>query len=1029
MEDEPASDPAPRRPDSGLGLSGRVALAATVQAVSGEAPAPDRLGAYAVTQRLGRGAFGDVYLGHDTALKRDVALKLLRDQTAEDATARLRREAQAMAALDHPALLTVYGLGEHEGRVFIAMEYAERGTLRDWLQAQPRSTEEIVRQVVLAARGLHAAHAVGFVHRDVKPSNILIGADGQARVSDFGLVFSGVGTTMMTPEGSEGTETALGGTPPYMAPELFDGASPSPQTDAFALGITLYEALFDARPKGRHLEHTHPPIPARRPRPAVSVPEWLRDVVAKALYTDPLHRHASLAEMADALERGLGQRARQRRAVASTLVVAIAVGLGWTASDAGASDPCTGAAEALADVWNARTAAALETTVLGRGVPFATSSWRSVHGALETYADAWATAHTEACRATSIRGERSEAMLDAAMRCLDNRKRALAAFVEVLRVGDANTLATAPLAAANLPSLEACEDLEQLRAADAAPPPAQREAIDALDDAVAQADALRRTGPARAAKARLDDIAGAIDATGYAPLQQRFRFARASVASVLDDTPAETRALLAAYGTAARSAQRTDALRAARRLAVALASSDDHDAGARWIDLAEAAADPRDPPTTKAELALSTSGVQQLAGNFDAAVASGRTAVEQMEAAVGPEGLRLVDALRVLANALDDRGDAEDAAPIFARASRIAEASLGADHPVAAELRLAQASQACQREDEARCTLLATGVLEVYEAAFGPDHGRLCNPLTLLGHAAYDRGDLDAAEAAFVRANAIATADPDLASDTVRLHTLAGLSEVALARGNIEESAQRAEAAVDLARAALPAGHPRLAETLSNLARVRSRQGAYARALTLTEEVDNILVAALGLDSVERIIPLGVQCEALLFLDRPADAMAVSRTQLRLIETAFGPKDPFAAMPHHNLGLAAEALEDFEAAERSYDASLRLVEGAGDPEAVELTYPLTGLGRVYIAAGRPSDALPPLERALRLAKGQPQMVVDAQVALVEALLASNGSRARARRLADEATVTLRSLGGPSLETLAELNALRERSGL
>ncbi|MEM6295356.1 MAG: serine/threonine-protein kinase [Myxococcota bacterium] len=1024
MDDEPASDPAPRRPDSGLGLSGRVALAATVQAVSGEAPPPDRLGGYAVTRRLGRGAFGDVYLGRDLELERDVALKLLRDPTATDATARLRKEAQAMAALAHPALLTVYGLDQHEGRVFIAMEYAERGTLRDWLQAAPRSTEAIVSQLILAARGLHAAHVAGFVHRDVKPSNILIGADGRARVSDFGLVFSGPSVTMMSDEGSDGTETALGGTPPYMAPELFDGAAPSTRTDAFALGITLYEALFEARPKARHLARTHPPIPTRRTRPDGPVPQWLHDVLARALQTDPARRHDSLDALADDLERGLGQRARRTRLGASVLVVSFAVGMGWAASASGTADPCTGAAESLAGIWDAPTAQALEASVLSRPEPFAAASWKSVRAGLDAYASAWTEAHTEACRATSVRGERSADMLDAAMVCLDDRKRNLAAFVDVLEAGSAQTLAKAPVAAAALPSLGPCSDLDQLQSATPRPPEASRASIEALEDAVAHADALRRTGSARAAQARLDEIAEAVDASDYAPLQQRARFARASAASALGDGAAEVSALLAAYGVAARMGRRTDTLEAARRVAVALAWDEDHEAGARWLELAKASSDPADPAQRRATLALSTSSVLLLAGDVDRSVTAGRAAVAQMEAAVGPEGLRLVDALRPLAHALAERDEFEEAAGLYNRAYRIVEASVGADHPLAAEVRLAQASQACEREDHEVCTTLATSVLDVYEAAFGPEALRLCDPLTLLGNAAYDRGELEAAHALLSRANAIAAADANAASNTSRLPTLAGLSEVALARGDIETSARHAEAAVDLARAALPADHPRLARPLSNLARVRSRQGDHARALTLTETVDTLLVRSFGPDSPERILPLGVQCEALLYLERPADAMAVARTQLRLIQSTYGEDDPFAAMPQYNLGFAAEALNDLDAAQRFYEASLDLLEGAGDPEAVELTYPLTGLARAYVGAKRPSEALAPLERALTLANGQPQMVADAQVVLVEALLASGGDRVRARKLADEAAVTLRQLGGPSLETLDELNTLR-----
>ncbi|MCA9705886.1 MAG: serine/threonine protein kinase [Myxococcales bacterium] len=144
-------------------------------------------GAYRVLRRLGGGGMGVVYLAEHMELERRVALKLHLGSVASHELARLRREARVMAKLSHPNVLTVHGVGTHEGRMFIAMEFAEGGTLTDWIEGGPHHWRETVEMLVQAGRGLAAAHHVGVVHRDFKPDNVLIGADGRPRVADFGL--------------------------------------------------------------------------------------------------------------------------------------------------------------------------------------------------------------------------------------------------------------------------------------------------------------------------------------------------------------------------------------------------------------------------------------------------------------------------------------------------------------------------------------------------------------------------------------------------------------------------------------------------------------------------------------------------------------------------------------------------------------------------------------------------------------------------------------------------------------------------
>lgn len=174
--------------------------------------APSHIGRYHVEEPLGSGGVGVVYAARDPKLGRRVAVKLLRpDHDARDpvrAGERLREEAQAMARLAHPNVVTVYDVGEHDGDVYIAMELVEGRSLRDWLTDTARPWREVLGMYFQAGRGLAAAHDAGLVHRDFKPPNVLVGHDGRARVVDFGLASSGPGVGVPSADDADGLEQA-----------------------------------------------------------------------------------------------------------------------------------------------------------------------------------------------------------------------------------------------------------------------------------------------------------------------------------------------------------------------------------------------------------------------------------------------------------------------------------------------------------------------------------------------------------------------------------------------------------------------------------------------------------------------------------------------------------------------------------------------------------------------------------------------------------------------------------------------------
>ena len=281
-----------------------------------------QLGQYTIETAIGAGGMGTVFRAVDTRLHRPVAIKFLSDDLA-DAAARRRfqREAQMASSLNHPHILTVYDVGEFDGRQYLVTEFVDGGTLKNWIQREPRNWEDVAQLLTGVADGLATAHQAGILHRDIKPDNILVTSSGYAKLADFGLAKLEDRPALSATRTLTEEQTRKGiilGTIAYMSPEQASGNTLDARSDMFSFGVVLYEMLAGRRPfhAATSLELLQQVIHAKPAPLSDDIPEPLRALVTKALEKDPADRYPSMRELVAALraaQRPSGQGAAAPR--------------------------------------------------------------------------------------------------------------------------------------------------------------------------------------------------------------------------------------------------------------------------------------------------------------------------------------------------------------------------------------------------------------------------------------------------------------------------------------------------------------------------------------------------------------------------------------------------------------------------------------------------------------------------------------------------------------------------------------------
>ena len=816
---------------------------------------PDRLGRYVIVKQLGAGAMGVVYKAFDPDLDRKVAIKLLRGPAFADARSRLLREAQAMAKLSHPNVVPVFDVGVHDEQVFIAMDFIDGSDLRAWL-ATPRPWREVVEVFAQAGAGLAAAHAVGLVHRDFKPDNVLLSTDPatgrlRAQVADFGLARRGDdgpdAPAQSQPGGGSVLEAPLThygtivGTPAYMSPEQHAALAVDARTDQYSFCVALFEALYGKRPYSgstldelarRSRERTREPPP-----PGSEVPGWLYRLCTRGLHPDREDRFPKMEALLAELQAGRARGRRRALALGGVaFAAAIAGGTAWAVSGPGV---CEGGPERVAAVWSPARRAAAEQAFAATGLPYAEGAWTGAAGLLDEYGGAWAGMYADACAATQIRGEQSAELMDLRMTCLQRRLSDMDALLTLFEGADRQIVKRAAEAAVALPDLRACADAEALRNGALAPrPTVDPAAVEALRERLRAARAQTSAGKAKDAVPALEGIVAEAAALAEPSLTAaaRLALARAQAATGADEAAAASAASAAWQAIADRDDETLWEAIGHAIVVVGYKLGRKAEA-APWIEHARALLRRRgDPPELRATLLGHVGMVEIAAGDPAAADAPLVEALALRERAFGANHPRLVGTLNTLGAARLRAGRYADAQALLERAVAVAEASGGPGHPdlahplnnlalalerqnrhddAIAALRRSHAILAAINPDDPNLGLIRQNIggmlhlsgrsadakpelaaaLAHLERTIGPEHPGVAGALSFSGDVDRALGDLPGARAAYSRACAIREKALGASHPDLAL-CLLGLGEVDLAEGRPADALGRLDRAL-----------------------------------------------------------------------------------------------------------------------------------------------------------------------------------------------------------------------------------------
>lgn len=817
-------------------LEERVFRQAVKARLFGEAAQNVRVGRFVVLRSVGEGGMGVVYTAYDEKLDRKIAIKMLRPAMTRDARARdhVLREARAMARISHPNVVQVYDVGEFGDQIFVAMEYVEGPTLRQWLRSETRPWREILRVFVGAGEGLCAAHRKSLVHRDFKPDNVLIGEQGTPRVVDFGLARLwdlASGTDYRISADPVPYHSIPAGTPGYMAPEQRAGVRADARSDQYSFCASLYEALTGKLPDA-------PAPPSGSRSPVKLLPPWLLRAIHRGLSHNAEDRWPSMEELLRTLRRG-----PNRRTLALGMGGAMGAALGVAGFLVlGGPDPvsqrCDGLQARLDETWNEQRDAETGRAFAATGIPYAADTWNRLRARVTDYAQAWTGVHDRVCQGDP---DADDARALEHLTCLDRQLAQLEALVPRLAVPGARlveTAATAQLLDPRAPArcLESTADVHwSMRPEDASAQLLWSELVATRVDTE-----FGDYGSATRHAVRALELAEQYEnphAQTEATLWQGILAEREG-----DYTRAES-LLEQAYTDAQSLGDKLVALESAVELVLVVGdrAARYDEAHVRAMYARALIAQVPGPTESAAKLDAHVGRVLTAQARYQNAQEAFERSVAAYEA-LGPQARgRLADVLVDFAWTYIHRQQFDPAKEILERALALSRATSGPEHP--RNVRILNTTGLLLRYTSNYDLAVSTFMqaLKLGEASLGPKHPDLADVRLNLGWVYYRRGELQLAETHFqtaleIRLRTYPDDHPEVA------HVYGRLGVIARARGELNTAESLQRRALAMQAAALGEDNPQLVPTLLNLASVLETRGDLPSAVSILQRAEDLVV-------------------------------------------------------------------------------------------------------------------------------------------------------------------------------------------
>ncbi|MCH9680346.1 MAG: serine/threonine-protein kinase [Deltaproteobacteria bacterium] len=975
----------PRQDQTLQDVDDRVMLSSIARGLFGnKAATAVRAGRFVILERIGAGGMGTVFQAYDPQLDRRVALKVLRssaEQVDRAAASRIQREALALARLSHPNVVTIHEVGTANDQTFLAMEYVEGEDLASWLQSHPPGSPSrharALDLLVQAGRGLAAAHHAGFVHRDFKPGNVLVGNDGRARVADFGLV-QATGEwssevdfepqpiddqSSVNPNTARFTQTGtVMGTPRYMPPEQQMGGIVDARSDQFAFCVTAWELLFGTPPWPRRPKPSAPPS-----RPA-GAPRWLVGVLLRGLAEEPEHRYPSMNALLDALSKD-----PRRRNLRWGLVAGVVVGLGAAGGVLAhrSSTLCDDGPRRIAAVWNDDQRARLDAHVSGLSPTDGAPMWARIENHLDTHAEHWRTTFAEVCDAGRRHNELPGRAFRASMACLDLRHADLQASVEVLEGLETAGLPWALDVTHDLRDPTQCLDPERPGEEFVLPddPDAATRVLE-LAQQVTHARFEGLTGDWDGALDRVRQLQSSIEAADYRPLDLQVANLRYT-AAISQSRSEDAREIgTRSYWLALRHGDDGMAAVFARRLLDFSLGDDDMETAAQWLEYAQVLGD-------RARVGDSAVALRLLAharmlverdGNLPAARALIERAIELQRGVWGDEHPATIGPRSGLAIVVRRMGQPDAAVALNRENLAISQRAYGDDSLKAANDmdRLATSLSRAGQHEEAlawgqRCVAARLKWL-------GEDHKKVALALDNLGATASRAGRRSLSLESFEQAMAIyRRITPE--DNRSRLHCEHNLASIYRAEGRLDESLELAAHAAQTFERNYGPDHWLTAMGLHGLALTQLIRGELEAAEASARRSADIRTKVWGADH-RTTLDSRLALVQIIARARPTDALLMFPELLSAMERNGDPMDHARA-----LRIYSELLIEKHRLDEALEAAR---------EATTLSIPSDALGRAHaaltqahLARGELAEALAAAEEGLDHTRGsEDQEVID-----------------------------------------------------